>query len=166
VLGKHTLNVGEKTKLEVSYATEGRPGLFEKEVTFTTNLPDEEKIEIFHMKGIVKEAPSAKISVEPRRVVLEGSERDTGKKQTFAITNDGTLPLEITRIAFKDGSKVFFDSAESGKLVIGPGTTQDLDLDLDPESGSEQVQKLILIECNARNAGSTGYFLIVRYEKR
>jgi hypothetical protein len=164
VLVKRTLAAGEKTKLEVSYATEGRPGLFEKKVTFTTNLPDEEKIEIFNMKGTVLEAPSAKISVEPRRVVIEGAERETGKKQAFAITNEGTLPLEISRIAFKDDPTVFYDAADSGNLVIEPGQTETVEISLGPESGTEKVQKLVLIECNARNAGNTGYFLIVRYQ--
>ena len=164
MLGKHALNAGEKTTLKVSYATTGRPGIFEKNVTFTTDIPDQEKIEIFSMKGTVLEAPSAKIAVEPRRVVLEGAERGTGKKQSFAVTNEGTLPLEITRIHLKDGDAVYFDGAKSGNLVVGPGETKTIEINLEPETGTERVQKLILIECNARNAGSTGYFLIVRYE--
>lgn len=166
MLVKHTLNAGEKTELEVSYATEGRPGIFEKSVVFTTNIPDREKIEIFHMKGDVLEAPSAKIAVEPRRVVIDGAERDTGKKQAFAITNEGTLPLEITRIYEKDGDAVYFDGAESGNMIVGPGETETMDIELGPEPGSEKVQKLILVACNARNAGKTGYFLIVRYNPR
>jgi hypothetical protein len=150
--------------MDVSYATEGRPGIFEKQVTFTTNLPDQEKIEIFSMKGNVLEAPSAKIAVDPRRVVIKGKERNTGITQSFAITNEGTLPLEIRRIALKDEPTVFYDSAVSGSLVIEPGQTKTIDINLEPESGTERVQKLILVECNARNAGSTGYFMIVRYE--
>ena len=164
MLGKYTLNAGEKTILTVSYATTGRPGAFEKNVTFTTDIPNQETIEIFSMKGNVLEAPSAKISVDPRRVVLGGGERDTGKKQPFAITNEGTLPLEITRIHLKDGDTVYFDGADSGNLLVGPGETKTIEINLEPETGTERVQKLILIECNARNAGNTGYFLIVRYE--
>ena len=166
MLGKHTLNAGEKAELKVTYETTGRPGIFEKTVTFTTNIPDQEKIEIFSMKGNVLEAPSAKISVNPRRVVLEGAERDTGRKQTFAITNEGSLPLEITRIHLKDGPTVYFDGAREGNLVIGPQQTKTVEIQLDPDTGTDQVQKLILIECNARNAGESGYFLIVRYSKR
>jgi hypothetical protein len=166
VLGKHTLDAGEKTELKVTYATEGRPGAFEKRVTFTTNIPDQEKIEIFLMKGDVLEAPSAKISVDPRRVVIEGAERDTGKKQTYAIKNEGSLPLEITRIYMKDGTSVFFDGASEGNLVIEPNQVKTIDIQLDPDTGMEQVQNLILIECNARNAGASGYFLIVRYNER
>jgi len=164
VLGKHTLDAGEITKLEVTYETTGLPGIFEKNVVLTTDIPDQEKIEIFRMKGDVLEAPSAKIAVDPRRVVIKGDERASGIKQSFGITNNGTLPLEITRIALKDDPTVYFDSAESGKLVVGPGLTETVEFNLEPESGSERVQKLIMIECNARNAGNTGYFLIVRYE--
>jgi hypothetical protein len=166
VLVQHTLNPGEKTELKVSYATEGRPGAFEKIVTLMTEIPGEEKIEIFTMKGDVREAPAAKISVEPRRVVIEGSERDVVKKQVFSITNDGVLPLVITRIHVKDGSSVYFDGAAAGDMVVEPAQTKTIELQLDPDSGSVQVQKLILIECNAKNAGASGYFLIVRYNAR
>jgi hypothetical protein len=164
VLGKHTLAAGEKTNLEVSYATEGRPGIFEKSVIFTTDVPDQEKIEIFTMKGNVLEAPSAKIAVEPRRVVIKGADRTAGIKQSFDIKNEGTLPLEISRIALKDGPTVYYDGAVSGNIVIEPGQSKNIEINLGPEEGTERVQKLILIDCNARNAGSTGYFLIVRYE--
>ena len=153
MLGKHTLEPHEKTELKVTYSTSGRPGLFEKKVTFTTNIPGEEKIDIFTMSGDVREAPSAKISVKPRRVVLDESERGTGKKQAFSITNSGSLPLDITNIRFRDGSTVFFQ-------------TKTLELQLPPDSGTEPSQKYILIECNARNAGESGYFLIVQYGKR
>ena len=165
MLGKHTLNAGEKTELKVTYTTLGRPGEFDKKVTFTTNIPDREKIEIFSMKGNVLEAPSAKISVEPRRVEVAGSERSTGKKQTYTLTNEGSLPLEITRIHVKDGTSVYFDGAKEGNLVLEPGKAKTIDLQLEPEPGTERVQKLILIECNARNAGESGYFLIVRYNE-
>jgi hypothetical protein len=166
MLGKHTLEPNEKTELKVTYSTEGRPGSFVKEVTLTTNIPDQEKIEIFTIRGDVKEAPSAKIAVTPRRVRLEGEERTTGRKQSFSILNDGTLPLEITRIRYRDDSKVFLDGASEGNLVVEPSQTVTLELQLDPDNGTEPSQKYILLECNARNAGASGYFLIVQYGKR
>src|SRR5512144_1273753 len=98
MLGKHTLEPNEKTELKVSYATAGRPGPFEKKVILTTNIPGQDKIEIFMMKGEVLEAPAAKIVVLPRKVVLAGDERRAGKKQTFSMTNEGSLPLVITDI--------------------------------------------------------------------
>ena len=166
MLGKHTLAPNEKTELKVTYSTSGRPGPFEKIVTLTTNIPGEEKIEIFTMHGEVREAPSAKISVTPRRVVLDETERSAGKKQTFSITNNGSLPLEITRIRYRDGSKIFLDGARDGNLVIGPDQTKTIELQLDSDNGTEPSQKYVLIECNARNAGASGYFLIVQYGKR
>jgi len=166
MLGKHTLEPNEKTELKVTYSTEGRPGSFEKEVTLTTNIPDQGKIGIFKIRGEVLEAPSAKIAVTPRRVLLDGEERTTGKTQAFSIVNNGTLPLEITRIRYRDGSKVFLDGASEGNLVVEPNQTKILELQLDPDNGAEAVQKYILLECNARNAGASGYFLIVQYGKR
>jgi hypothetical protein len=166
VLVQHTLNPGEKTELKVTYETTGLPGHFDKSVTFTTNIPGEEKIEIFTMKGDVREAPAAKIAVEPRRVVIESADRDAGKKQPFTITNEGTLPLVITKIHLKDGATVYFDGAVEGNLVVEPGQSKIVDLKLDPDPGTAQAQKLVLVECNAKNAGSTGYFLIVRYNAR
>ncbi len=166
MLGKHTLEPNEKTELKVTYSTEGRPGSFEKEVTLTTNIPDQGIIGIFKIRGEVLEAPSAKIAVTPRRVLLDGEERTTGKIQAFSIVNNGTLPLEITRIRYRDGSKVFLDGAREGNLVVEPNQTKMLELQLDPDNGAEAVQKYILLECNARNAGASGYFLIVQYVKR
>ncbi len=166
MLVKHTLEPSEKTELKVSYQTEGRPGLFEKKVTLTTNIPGQEKIEIFMIRGDVKEAPSAKISVTPRRVVLDEAERSTGKKQAFSIVNNGSLPLVITRILSRDGSSVFFEGADKGNITIGPDQTETIEIQLDPDTGTEPSQKYILIECNARNAGASGYFLIVQYGKR
>jgi len=166
MLGKHALEPNGKTELKVIYSTEGRPGSFEKKVTLTTNIPGEEKIDIFMIRGEVREAPSAKIAVTPRRVLLDETERTTGKKQAFSIVNDGTLPLEITRIRYRDGSKVFLDGASEGNLVVEPNQTEKLELQLDPDNGTEPVMKYILLECNARNAGASGYFLIVQYGKR
>lgn len=166
MLGKHTLEPNEKTELKVTYSTEGRPGIFKKAVTLTTNIPGQEKIEIFTINGDVLEAPSAKIAVTPRRVLLDETERTTGKKQAFAVVNNGSLPLEITRIRYRDDSKVFLDGASEGNLVVEPNQTETIELQLDPDNGTEPIQKYILLECNARNAGASGYFLIVQYGKR
>ena len=163
MLGKHTLNPNEKTDLKVVYATAGRPGPFEKTVTFTTNIPGQEKIEVFMMKGEVQEAPGAKIAVTPRRVVLSGSERGTGKKQTFMITNEGSLPLVITGIRTKDGKSVFFDGAKEGNMTIEPAQTKPLELQLPGNSGEKEVREFILILSNARNAGESGLFIMVQY---
>jgi hypothetical protein len=163
MLGKHTLDPNEKTELKVSYATAGRPGPFEKQVIFTTNIPGHEKIEIFTMKGEVQEAPGAKISVVPRRVMLKGAERSTGKKESFAVTNEGNLPLVVSGIQSKDGKTVYYDGAKSGNITVEPGQTKNIDLQLTGNSGDKEEREFILIRSNARNAGETGIFILVQY---
>ncbi len=163
MLGKHTLNPNEKTDLKVVYATAGRPGPFEKTVTLMTNIPGHEKIEVFMMKGEVLEAPGAKIAVTPRRVVLSGLDRAAGKKQTFMITNEGSLPLVITAVRSKDGKSVYFDGEKEGNLTIEPAQTKPLELQLPGNSGDKEVREFILILSNAKNAGESGIFIMVQY---
>jgi hypothetical protein len=163
MLGKHALKPNEKTDLKVNYTTKGSPGHFEKEVTLYTNIPGHEKIEIFKMKGDVREAPGAKIVATPRRVVLEGSELTAGKKQAFAVTNEGSLPLVITGIHSKDGKTVYYDGAKDGNITIAPGQTKNVELQLKGKSDDTVDRELILIDSNASNAGSTGLFLMIQY---
>jgi len=163
MLGKHALNPNEKTELKVIYATKGLPGPFEKEVILTTNIPGHEKIEIFKMKGEVREAPGAKIAVTPRRVVLEGNELTAGKKQAFSVTNEGSLPLVITGMHSKDGKTVYYDGAKDGVITIEPGQTKTVELQLKGKSEEMADRELILIDSNAANAGKTGLFLMIQY---
>jgi hypothetical protein len=163
MLGKHTLDPNEKTELKVSYATAGRPGPFEKKVIFTTNIPGHEKIEIFMMKGEVLEAPGAKIAVVPRRVVLAGAERGTGKKQAFSVTNEGSLPLVITDIRSKDGKTVYYDGSKEGNITIDPAQTKTIELQLPSNNGEKQEREFILIRSNAKNAGESGIFIMIQY---
>jgi hypothetical protein len=166
MLGKHTLNPNEKTELKVTYLTKGRPGPFEKQVIFTTNIPGQEKIEIFMMKGEVKEAPGAKIAVTPRRVVLEGNELSAGKKQVFSVTNEGSLPLVITGIRSKEGNTVYYDGAQKGNITIEPAQTKTIELQLKGKSEETADRELILIDSNAANAGKTGLFLMIQYSAK
>jgi hypothetical protein len=164
MLGKHTLNPNEKTELKVIYPTTGMPGPFEKKITFSTNIPGHEKIEIFTMKGEVLEAPGAKITVVPRRVILAGPERSAGKKQSFTITNEGSLPLVITGIRTKDGKTVYYDGAKEGNITIEPARTKTMEFQLPGNSGEKAERELILIFSNAKNAGESGLFIMVQYE--
>jgi hypothetical protein len=166
MLGKHTLDPNEKTELKVTYLTKGRPGPFEKQVTLTTNIPGQEKIEIFMMKGEVKEAPGAKISVTPRRVVLEGNELSAGKKQAFSVTNEGSLPLIITGIRSKDEKTVYYDGVKKGSITIEPAQTKTIELQLKGKSDETAERELILIDSNAVNAGKTGLFLMIQYSAK
>ena len=164
MLGKHSLKPGEQAELNVVYDTDGRPGVFEKKVIFTTNIPGEETIEILTIKGMVNEAPSAKIAATPRRITLAGNERRDGKKQAFDIENEGSMPLVITGIRSRDGRNVYFDGTAQGAITIEPAETKTVEIQLIGNDGVASDREFILIECNARNAGDSGYFIIVQYE--
>ena len=164
MLGKHALMAGEKTELRVIYLTQGRPGPFDKKIIFSTNIPGEEKIEIFKMTGDVREAPGAKITVAPRRVVIEGNDLDTGKKQVFSVKNEGSLPLIIKNMRSKDGKNVYYDGAKDGDITIGPGKELDVELQLKRKADVNSDSELILVESNAVNAGSSGLFLMIQYK--
>jgi len=163
MLGKHTLGPNEKTELKVSYATAGRPGPFEKKVILTTNIPGRETIEVFTINGEVREAPAAKISIVPRRIILEGAERSAGKKQVLSVTNEGVLPLSVTRIISKDGKTVYFDGAKQGSLVVEPAQTKTIEIQLSGNSGEKPEREYILVESNAKNAGASGLLLLIQY---
>ena len=163
MLGKHTLAAGEKTELQVTYLTQGRPGPFDKKVIFSTNVPGEEKIEIFKLNGEVREAPGAKISVAPRRVTIEGDDLNAGKKQVFSIKNEGSLPLVITNMRSKDGKNVYYDGAKDGGITVEPGKERDIELQLKGRAEVNANSELILVESNAVNAGSSGLFLMIQY---
>lgn len=163
MLGKHRLDPNEKTELKVTFTTEGSPGIFRKSVTLETTIPGHEEIEIFSIKGEVLEAPGAKIAVKPRRISIEGAERSTGKTQVISVTNNGSLPLHISRIRSKDGEIIYFDGDEEGIFVVEPAQTRTMELQVKADSGKESKRDFIYIDCNAKNAGESGYFLLVQY---
>ena len=164
MLGKHTLAAGEKTELQVTYLTQGRPGPFDKKVIFSTNIPGEEKIEIFKLNGDVREAPGAKIAVTPRRVVIEGDELNVGKKQVFSVKNEGSLPLVIKNMRSKDGKNVYYDETKDGDITIEPGKERNVELQLKGRKDVDSNRELILVDSNAINAGDSGLFLMIQYE--
>ena len=166
MLGKHTLAAGEKTELQVTYLTQGRPGPFDKKVIFSTNIPGEEKIEIFGLIGDVREAPGAKIAVQPRRVTIEGDDLDAGKKQAFSLKNEGSLPLVIKNMRSKDGKNIYYDGSKNGDITVEPGKELNVELQLKKRSDVDSNSELILIESNAINAGSSGLFLMIQYNDK
>jgi hypothetical protein len=163
MLGKHTLAPKEETELKVSYPTAGRPGPFEKQITFTTDIPGQEKIEIFMMKGEVKESPGAKIAVVPRKIVLAGAERSAGKKQSFSLTNEGSLPLIITDIQSKDGKTIYYDGSKAGNITLDPAQTKTMELQLPGNSGDKEAQEFIVIHSNAKNTRESGLSIMIQY---
>lgn len=163
MLGKHALRPGEKTDLRVKFDTDGRPGPFEKKVTIITGGAQPAEIEAFTIRGTVKEAPAAKIAANPRKILLEPGE---ARNQAVSLTNEGSLPLTISKIRSRDGGTVYFDGAKEGPMVIEPGQTKTVELSLKAETADGRSQDYVVIESNARNAGKTGYLLIVQYGAR
>ena len=163
MLGKHRLDPNEKAELKVTFTTEGSPGIFRKGVILSTNIPGHEDIDIFSIKGEVLEAPGAKIAVKPRRISIEATERSTGKTQIISVTNDGSLPLQISRIRSKDGKTVYFDGDKEGIFIVEPAQTETMELRVQADNGEESKRDFIMIDSNAKNAGESGYFLLVQY---
>jgi len=162
MLGKHSLEPGEQTELKVIYDTDGRPGPFEKKITL--DITGEGAIEILTIRGEVNEAPSAIISAAPRRITMTTQELREGKNQALAIKNEGALPLVITGIRSRDGRNVYFDGTGQAAITIEPEQTKNIEIHLGGKGGDASEREYILIECNARNAGDSGYFIIVQYE--
>ena len=164
MLGKHSLKPGEQVELNVSYDTEGRPGPFEKKVIITTNISGKE-LEILTIKGTVNEAPSPIIAATPRRITITGNDRRDGKKkESLAIKNEGALPLIITGIRSRDGQNVYFNGTGKEAITIEPEQTKTVEIQLGGNAGNASEREYIVIECNARNAGDSGYFIIIQYE--
>jgi hypothetical protein len=84
-----------------------------------------------------------------------------GKRQILSVTNEGSIPLTIGLIHSRDGSTVYFDGERQGNIVIEPGQTKNIELQL--AAKKEQSQEYILIVSNAKNTGKTGYFLLIQY---
>jgi hypothetical protein len=166
MLGKHTLNPDEKTELKAVFETAGRPGVFRKIVTLSTDIPGQDEIEALVMMGTVKEKPSAKIQVDPRKMVLEGVEPGVVRPQTFSVKNTGSVPLIITKIFVQDSNTLYFDGAKEGNLVIEPDMIKKIDLQLRVESGEKQSEQLIVIVSNARNAANGNYIIMIQFPRK
>jgi hypothetical protein len=162
MLGKHTLNPGEKTQLKAVFETAGRPGIFRKTITLSTDIPGQEEIEAFVMTGTVKEAPSAKIQVDPRRVVLENVEPGMVRTQLFSVKNTGNIPLVVTRIYAQKSNAIYFDGIKEGNMVIDPDQIKKIELQLKAGSNEKDLEEMIVIVCNARNASKGNYMIMIQ----
>jgi hypothetical protein len=162
MLGKHTLSPKEQTSLKIVFDTKDRPGPFRKKVIITTDTRGEEEI-VVTVDGTVREAPGPKIQVNPRKVVVGEVKPGFEKKQEFTIANTGTAPLVIKRIYSKESGIVYFEGAKAGDIVIEPGKTRRLELEIKAHKAEGQSRESIVIESNAKNATKTGYLIMVQY---
>jgi hypothetical protein len=154
VLGQHSLKPAEKTTLRLIYRTEGRPGAFRKNISVFTDVPGQEELELV-MSGSVNEAPAAKIQVTPRRVELGTVLPGFVKTQQYTVTNAGTLPLVVRKIAGNSGT-VYLDLA----VVVAPGESKSIELQLKPTKAGAFTE-VISIESNAKNTGKGGFVVVV-----
>jgi hypothetical protein len=162
MLGKHTLAPKEKTSLQVVFDTKDSPGPFQKIATVTTSTPSVEELEVT-MEGKVREAPAAKIRIAPRRIDLGSIVAGSVHKKELAITNEGSLPLEIRKIHGKETPVVYYDAGKDGEMRIEPGKTRKLEITITPGKKGDKVQELIVIDSNAKNATKGGYVIMVLY---
>jgi hypothetical protein len=162
VLGEHALPPRGKTTLKIVYDTKDRSGTFRKIVTISTDIPGQEEIEVT-VEGTVGEAPGAKIQVNPRKALLGVLAQGSSVKQEFTITNTGDHPLTIAKVSSRGIGHVFFDGLRDGNMVIDPGTSRKLELQMQVRDRPGQVQELIVFESNAKNAPKSGYVVIIQY---
>lgn len=159
MLGKHTLKPREKTSLRITYNTEGRPGPFRKNIAIATDVPGQEEVEIV-MEGSVKETPAAKIKVNPRKVDMGLLKVETGKEQSFEVSNTGVLPLIITKIYSKGNNRVYYDADKDGRMEVAPGQTRQIKLSVKVSQGGS-FSETVIIESNAKNTTKGGLVIIV-----
>lgn len=166
MLGKHALKPQEETVLRIIYKTTNRPGLFRKRVLVTTNVPEQKYIMIT-IKGIVDEAPAAKIKVEPRKLQLGTLKTISVLNLIYRITNEGREPLVITKIHKTENTTIYFDGDKEGNLIVGAGESRVFELEFKPLQQGPFVQ-VIFVDSNARNArhGRYAIMLIGRVEEK
>lgn len=161
MLGKHTLSPRKETFLKIIFNTTGFPGPFRKTVTLTTDAPGQVEVEVT-IKGTVKEAPAAKIRVNPRRIDLGGVMEGTVTRQKVTITNTGTLPLAITNIYMKSTGAPLPGVSVEGPMMVEPGGTGIIEFTVTADKPAGQYQDFIVLESNAKNAAKGGYVIMVR----
>jgi len=108
------------------------------------------------MTGEVREAPSAKIQVDPRRIditVPQGTEQ----RQIITIRNTGNLPLVIKKIYSQETGKVYLEPRP--ELVIEPGKSVTSEINI-IRRVQGMFREMIVVETNARNA-LNGRFMIM-----
>jgi hypothetical protein len=158
VLGEHALNPGEKTEMKITFKTDGAPGPFQKNIVLTTDAAGQEEIRI-SMTGTVREAPGAKMQVNPRRADLGTVKAGAAVKVQYTVNNTGALPLVIKKIYSQAKKQVYFDAIPK-EMVIEPGKSEVVTLEITPEKPGSFSDRLA-IQSNAKNAPKTGYIVMV-----
>lgn len=96
---------GGKGKIEASYNPSGRPGIFNKSITVTTNDPDNAVISLT-IKGEVKAKPKSKADNYPQKmgnlrfktnhIAFQDTKTNQIKNDTLKLYNEGKNPIKVT----------------------------------------------------------------------
>lgn len=96
---------GGKGKIEASYNPAGRPGIFNKGITVTTNDPDNSVLSLT-IKGEVRAKPKSKADNYPQKIgnlrfktnhiAFQDVKTTQKKSDTLKLFNEGKAPIKIT----------------------------------------------------------------------
>lgn len=154
-LSKSSINPGESTELQITYETFKYPGKFDKTVTIFTG-PDGKEETVIHVLGNVDPIPMGVIAMEPRKTVVGELKASEGNPVQVNIKNEGDAPLKISRIYSSKFKKEYFNSEKTGKIEVGAGKIQKIDLVITPPSPGRFLD-VIMIYSDARNDIGKGY---------
>ena len=143
--------------MKVTFNTTGAPGPFHKKITITTNLPDQVEIRL-DMTGTVREAPGAKVQVNPRKADFGSVKSGEAAKLQYTVTNTGTLPLVIKKIYSQGDNQVLFDGT-TREMVVEAGKSETIILKIHPQKSGSFSDRIIIIS-NAKNAPKSGYIVL------
>lgn len=158
MLGKHTVNPGEKAELKVIFHTTGHPGPFQKNIVITTDVAGQEEIEL-SMTGTVKEAPGAKIQVNPRKADFGAVKAGSAAKLHYTVTNTGTIPLLINKIHSPESGQVYFDGSATKEIAVDPGKSKAITIEINPRQPGSFMERIVIVS-NAKNAPKGGYIIM------
>ncbi|MBN1848415.1 MAG: hypothetical protein JW932_07505 [Deltaproteobacteria bacterium] len=145
--------------MRIVYHTKDRPGPYEKRIYLSTDIPDQDDV-VITIKGMVHEAPIAKIRVEPKKFKVELVKTGRVMNLNILISNEGSEPLTITRIQNEKGTNTYFEAGKQGGLVIGAMGSTGFNLAFLANQASPFVQ-VIFIESNARNVLNGRYPIMI-----
>jgi hypothetical protein len=159
VLGQHELQPGESTTLKIVYNTYKFPGKFEKYVVISTNAQEQKEHRIT-LTGNVDPIPMGVLEVDPRKI--DAGSLSVGKTTTvpLVIKNTGDADMQITKVYSKKHATVYFEAVAGGPMVIRPGQTETISLELTPNKTGRYLD-YVMIDSDGRNVTDKGYKVVV-----
>lgn len=108
-----------KTTLKVNCNTLGLPGAFRKTATLTTDIPGQEKVEIF-MPGMFSKAPRQKVQFLPPKLYQGAVSLSSTIFHRTTLTNEHIISLSVKNILSLQG-KASFGKTSDRRLENQPG---------------------------------------------